>query len=816
MAQEGEPELADPTLPPRTVPAYPAAATGVAAAAPAGGIAAAAPAGGVGGVAPAGGVAAASSIDAPGAAGGWPRRRLWSRQSIAGTPLERRLFFVVLIGLLPLALLSFAALLHSAETQRDQTLRAHRDTVRAVITSVDAELEQAIASLEALAASPRLARNDLDTFRREVTAFLSRRPTWENIALYDAELRTLLNTSAPENAPPPPAADPFSVEQAVRTGTPEIGPLVRMVPFDTYAFAVRVPIEREGRVTHVLAAAIRPETVQAILMRHLPPEGGVVTVLDTNDHVVARSLDYEDWLSVPATPTMRSLLEEGATSGWRPMQTLEGIAVYAVYYRSAESGWSAVIGVPMATLDAPVVRSYTILAISVLLSTLVGMMASGFVARTITRPMRQLTVAAQTMGQGRQPPDVPTKLAEISQVADALSLAHTEREALLQRERDARMLEKEARQLAERANRAKDEFLAMLGHELRNPLAAIATASKLLDSADASPDVREHAKEIIQRQTAHLGQMTDDLLDTGRVVMGKIQVERTPLDLSAVVRHALGALRTSDRLNDHEIGVDAEPVWIEGDAMRLEQVVVNLVTNAIKYSPAKSSIRIRVSRDGNDALLAVRDFGVGLEPDLLPRVFDLFVQGQRTLDRAQGGLGIGLTLVRRLVELHDGTVTASSEGQGMGSEFVVRLPAIEAPAESPAGGVDATTGTKPRSIGIVEDNADLRSSLRSLLELAGHRVCDAADGTAGVEMILREQPEVAIVDIGLPGMDGYGVAHAVKAELPQLRVIALTGYGPPDGASPRADHDGETPFDAYVVKPVEPQALQRLIDRLFD
>jgi signal transduction histidine kinase/ActR/RegA family two-component response regulator len=754
-----------------------------------------------------------ASLPLPPAVSG--RRPPWQLgRFVPKTPLERRLFLIVFIGLLPLALLSFATLLYSAQSQKTQVLNATVDTVRAVITAVDAELEEAIAALDALAASPRLARGDLERFREEALQILRRRPGWENIALYDAEARPLMNTSAAPDAAPPPAADRMSVERAIASRTAQVGDLVRMVPFDTHAFAVRLPIERDGRVAHVLAAAITPPAIQSVLMRQTTPEGGVVAIFDRNYNVVARSAGYDEWLSRPAAPGMRALLEQGRVSGWGTTSTLEGIPVYSVYYRSPQSGWSAAVGIPTAALDGPILRSFTILGVSILLSALLGMFASALVARTITRPMRELASAAQAMGRGRRPPAVRTSLPEIRQAAQALSFAHTEREALLQRERQARLLEQEARQLAERANRAKDEFLAMLGHELRNPLAAISNAARLLDADGASPDAAQRARAIIQRQAKHLAQMTDDLLDTGRVVMGKIQMAREPLNLAAVVQHALDALRNSDRLSDHDVIAELEPVWIEGDAMRIEQIVVNLMTNAVKYSPAGSRICLGLQREGDEAVLRVRDFGLGLEPDLLPRVFDLFVQGRRTLDRSQGGLGIGLTLVRRLVELHDGRIAALSEGHGKGSEFVVRLPAIEAQAQAqpaPAEAIRADARTAPRKVVIVEDNADVRSSLKSLLELEGHWVHEAADGPAGVEAILRESPDVAIVDIGLPYLDGYGVARTVRASLPDVRLVALTGYGNKDAAQ----KDVGVEFDAYVVKPVDPQVLGRLLRESF-
>jgi len=358
------------------------------------------------------------------------------------------------------------------------------------------------------------------------------------------------------------------------------------------------------------------------------------------------------------------------------------------------------------------------------------------------------------------------------------------------------------RQEAETANRAKDEFLAMLGHELRNPLGAIANAVGVLDRTRDDAEVARRAHEIIDRQVNHLARLVDDLLDVGRVVTGKIVLERRPLDLAAAVSSAVSTL-VAGAPPGPRVVLETSPVWIDADTTRVEQVAVNLVSNALKYTPSHGTVRVSVARDGEHAVLRVQDDGIGMSPELLARVFDLFVQGDRSLDRAPGGLGIGLTLVRRLVELHGGTVAAASDGPGRGAVFTVRLPAVAPPDKT-----DAANGRPApaahRRVVIVEDNDDAREMLRHLLEMSGHEVHEARDGPAGVGLALAVRPDVVLIDLGLPGLDGYAVARSIRAQRGQtIRLVAITGYGLPDDQR----RTREAGFDVHLVKPVDPAEL---------
>jgi len=375
-----------------------------------------------------------------------------------------------------------------------------------------------------------------------------------------------------------------------------------------------------------------------------------------------------------------------------------------------------------------------------------------------------------------------------------------ERTRLLERERAARAE-------AEDANRAKDEFLAMLSHELRNPLAALANAGQVLHTAPNSA-FSGRAIEIINRQTRHLARLIDDLLDVARVSSGKILLSRERTNLADVAQGCLTLLRSSGRLEEHKVSVELQPVWVNADPARMMQIIDNLLLNALRYTPKGGRIEVQTSREHDEAVLRVQDDGVGIAAELLPRIFDLFMQGPRTLDRAQGGLGIGLTLAHRLTLAHGGRIAASSSGAGCGSVFTVRLPIAEPFATNVAGpGIPAMEKSSPRRILIIEDDADGREALRLQLMQAGHDVYEAASGIDGLEAAVRVKPEVVLLDIGLPGLDGYQVAQRLRAKDNSPRLIAITGYGQPEDRRRALDAG----IEQHLVKPVDAAQLMRLL-----
>jgi len=364
-------------------------------------------------------------------------------------------------------------------------------------------------------------------------------------------------------------------------------------------------------------------------------------------------------------------------------------------------------------------------------------------------------------------------------------------------------LEHAARLEAESASRAKDEFLAMLGHELRNPLSAIAAAVEVLGRVPGNDAVAANARSIAARQTRHLARMMDDLLDVGRVIAGKVLLVRRPVDLGLIARRVAATLDVTGEAHGHSLRLELGQAWIDADATRLEQVITNLVTNAIKYTPAGCALTLSVAVEHGTAVLRVRDNGPGIPESLLPHIFDLFVQGERTPDRRAGGLGIGLTVTRRLVELHGGTIDVVSSRNG--SLFEVRLPAIEPSRdEESLPGAGRPAG---RQVVLVEDNEDALSGLLAALELDGHSVLAARDGPSGLKAVLDTQPDVAIVDIGLPGMTGLELARRSRAEGYTGMLIALSGYGREQDVK-QALACG---FDRHLVKPVDGFQLQRLL-----
>ncbi len=366
---------------------------------------------------------------------------------------------------------------------------------------------------------------------------------------------------------------------------------------------------------------------------------------------------------------------------------------------------------------------------------------------------------------------------------------------------------KERRQ-AVQENKAKDDFLAMLGHELRNPLNAINSAVAVIGFDSISAESAARARSIIARQSQHLSRIVDDLLDLSRVMSGKIMLSRQSLELGGMVTNCIDTLKTTGRTIDYTIDLDATLAWIDADPTRIEQIVTNLLDNALKYTPAGGTIRVEARCDDDGAVLTVRDSGVGIGADLLPHVFDVFVQGESSLDRAQGGLGIGLALVRQLIELHGGTIEAESDGPGEGSTFTIRLPAIDGPAAV------AVPATGPIDVGafrilLIEDNEDGREMMAAMLQQYDHTVLEAADGIEGLRVAAATLPDIALIDIGLPSIDGYEVARRMRADpaTADIRLVALTGYGLAEDQQ-RAIEAG---FDLHLVKPVNFDALMAAI-----
>jgi signal transduction histidine kinase/CheY-like chemotaxis protein len=376
-------------------------------------------------------------------------------------------------------------------------------------------------------------------------------------------------------------------------------------------------------------------------------------------------------------------------------------------------------------------------------------------------------------------------------------------------------------ELAE-AHRRNDEFVNRLSHEFRNPLAPLRNGLHILQMANADGATKQRAIHLMAQQVQHLTRLVEELLDVARITRGAIQLHKEPVDLAAIVNRAVETVRPlmEAQRQQFTLSLPAKPPRLEADPTRLQQVLSHLLTNAAKYTDACGRIHLAVEREGRDVTVRIRDTGIGIPPELLSRIFDLFTQEERSLARSQGGLGIGLTLVRKLVELMGGRVTAYSDGPGKGSEFVLRLPALlevgaeEAPgrsAFSPPGWATKPDVQRPRPLRVlvVEDSEPLAMLLVSMLEMWGHDVRAAADGVAALEAARSYHPDVVLLDIGLPGMNGYEVARQLRAEAAQEKFLlaAMTGYD-------REEHrrrSKEAGFDHHLVKPVDPNALETVL-----
>ena len=364
------------------------------------------------------------------------------------------------------------------------------------------------------------------------------------------------------------------------------------------------------------------------------------------------------------------------------------------------------------------------------------------------------------------------------------------------------------------ADRRKDEFLAMLAHELRNPLAPIRNVAYVLAKGTADTATARRAGQMIERQASHLTHLIDDLLDVARITRGRVVLHREPVSLDSVVEAALETVQPVLDARHQTVSVrqPGEKIFADGDSVRLCQVLANLLTNASKYSPQRARIEVVIENTAVDGAISVRDPGVGIDAQLLPHLFELFLQGDRSLDRTEGGFGVGLTIVKLLMDLHGGTVEVSSAGLGKGSEFRIRLPRVNAGFASLAPqSPEDRPFVRPRRVLVIEDSADAADSMRAVLRTDGHHVEVAHDGAAGLARLEDFRADIVLLDIGLPRMDGYMVAHAIRERFAlaglRPRLLALTGYG--------RDEDRDTAlkagFDGHLAKPVDPRRLLQIV-----
>jgi signal transduction histidine kinase len=725
--------------------------------------------------------------------------------------MKIRTHLVVLVAAAVLPVLAFAVVLTALflQQQRQAFDQRYLEGVRAMSIALDAEINASVRTLQGLATSFDASAEKLALFTTRLERVRESQPSWASIALVDASGIEVFKSGTPGSGAD--RADPETLRRAITAREPAVSGVMR-AESDLYKVQIMVPVERNGVVTHALVASTPQSEWLNFLTKYPIPPRSTMTLLDRNGLIIARTLNNDQWVGKQPAISLYEKSRETPDAAYRS-RGLEGQWFYTAHHRN-EWGWTLATGVPAeiveTALRGPLI---TMLAGSLLCGALAVLLAFLF-GRRIARPIFALAESAKALGTGRMTRELQPaqNIEEVARVSTAFEEAQ---KLLMDREQAlsiALLREQQAREQAETANRGKDEFLAMLGHELRNPLNAISSAMSVMNRSDAAPAATARPREVISRQVVHLTDLVDDLLDVARVNSGKIVLNSRPLNLCDAVRHSTDVMRDAGRFAQHKVEVDCQDAWVMADETRIEQIISNLLENAVKYTPSGGLVHVKVRREDNEAVFEVSDTGSGISAELLPRVFDIFTQGERTLDRAQGGLGLGLTLVRRLVDLHRGRIDAASEGAGKGATFTVRLPSIESigrPNERPP--VALKTERRMRIL-IVDDNDDGRDMLKMLLGLHGHEVHEAGDGPSAVDGVIAIRPDIAIVDIGLPGFDGYEVARRVRrfGNADRVMLVALTGYGQEEDRR-QAQEAG---FDAFLVKPVDAETLAKMLSGL--
>ena len=712
--------------------------------------------------------------------------------------LRRLLLLLTAVGLLPLALLGVWGLHLVGEYQQRDQERALLDRARALSSAVDAELDASVAALNAMARTPALAAGDLRAFHAFARAQVAAQPEWLAVILSDTQGAILFRTTAPFGAPGGAVADPASLRRAIDSHQPVAGSVARGQG-GRAAFPVRVPVENRRGSDYILSAVIQPGRMLRVVERQQVQPDSVIAIMDAGQSIVARSKAQQNAIGTPITPSLAKLMRETGPETVGQTLTLEGKPVTTAVARS-RYGWLVAIGVPTAGLAAASLQGMTFYAVGLAASLLACTLIATMLSNRIVRAFRSLQEGTAALGAGEPVAVTRSRIEEIVQMQESLRAAAVQRDA--HEDERSRLLASLETALEESraASRVKDEFLAMLGHELRNPLSPIVASLDLMDMRKDPSSQRE--RTIMRRQVNHLRRLVDDLLDVSRIASGKLRVELRPVNLAEVVRHAAAAfpgVRLAAGMPD--------AVWVQGDEARLAQVLNNLLSNAARFGRNITEVSLDVG--AGMARLAVSDDGVGMGRDLLARVFDPFFQAPQPLARDTGGLGLGLAIVRRIVELHGGSVSAHSEGEGKGSRFEVLLPLGAAQA------APEQTGASPAAarldVLLVDDNRDAAEVVAALLVHMGHAVRVAATGAEALAAAAQRRPDVAILDIGLPDMDGYALAARLRARepagQPALRLVALTGYGQQADVA----QAGAAGFDLHLTKPATLDDLRRAL-----
>jgi signal transduction histidine kinase/ActR/RegA family two-component response regulator len=700
--------------------------------------------------------------------------------------------------------------------------RQNVEMARAVSIAIDQEVGSTTTALTLVAGLDLFDGTALNGFEELAHRILLRQPGWNAMLLADAEAHTLVNINA--LAPGDPAqVNPEWAKYVLATAQPSVSNILDHPGTPGRFVVVAVPVVREDQVRFVLGAQIKTEAFTSILLQQNAPPNGVITLLDRTKRIVARTRNEEKYAGGFPSKTFLAATERFDEGAWREDVLLEGTPSYAALSKSKTTGWTVGVGLQASEVDPPLRRNLAILlGVSIAVFGAAGGLAIWF-GRAFERSIKVASHTAMALARSEPAVMAQSRIREINVLATGMRAAADTLQARLE-ERDE-------------AERLKDEFLMTLSHELRTPLTAIAGWSHMLATGEMREGQQARAIASIQRNTASLTQLVDDLLDVSRSISGKLRVDVQPIDVPGVVQAAVDAVRpAADAKGTRiEINFDPMPTTVLGDANRLRQVVWNLLSNAVKFTPNGGVVRVQtdvLSASGvsteersKDALLeiSVRDTGPGIDEKFMPFIFDRFRQGVAGPSRPHGGLGLGLAIVRQLVELHGGTVQAennsTSEPDAAGATFRVRLPAkvglrdVRSPAIAVSPSLEGAAATRldGASILVVDDDIEARELFVSILDAAGAEVRAAASAEEAMFLVQTWSPMVLVSDIAMPNEDGYALVRRVSSLRGRNPIaIAVTAHARAEDRA-RALEAG---FQWHMGKPVDPPELVAVIAAL--
>ena len=724
--------------------------------------------------------------------------------------LRSRLVLLVVLAIAPIAIMTVV----SGIREREHAIEVAEDNLQRLTNLAAANEAQSIESarqiLRDLSGVPDLL-GDAAHCSRLLATIQRQNPDYANFGVIQMD-GTVSCTAIPSQGGVVNLADRSHFRRAVHLKRFVAGGYVfgRVIRKHTVNLTYPVLDER-GEVRAVVFAALDLTQLDRFVADIKLPSNAVLLTADSEGKIISRKPNPEQWFGKTVLPDMRAAM--AAEPGKPVMLTgpdgIERLHRFARVGNNGLTDYTVTIGYPIdaITANARHDQMLDLLALSATLA--LALLAAWFVGDVLVlRRVQRLANTANSIASGTL--DARSGIVygkeEISELARALDAMA---EALQIKELQHLKAESQLRD----ADRRKDEFLAMLAHELRNPLAPISAGAQLLQSGHASEATVQRTAGIIVRQVNHMTRLVDDLLDVSRVTRGLVTLQRAPLDVARIVADAVEQAEPLMKARQHRFEVEQPPVplVVNGDHKRLVQVLVNVLNNAAKYTPAGGAIKLAVRPDSGTVKLVVSDNGIGMSPELRSHVFDLFAQADRNSDRSQGGLGLGLALVKSLVELHGGTVEVESAGEQQGSTFTITLPAAPGAEPPPAPPPDTTPARHLRVL-VVDDNVDAAQTLQLLLSAGGHQVSVAHTALEGLELAQAHAPELCLLDIGLPDLNGYELARGLRA-LPSTRnatLVAVTGYGRREDRE-QASAAG---FDHYFVKPVDVEKLLALIASL--